>query len=90
MNAFETGRLVSSMMGHDKGHSYVVVDVLPDGSVLVADGRIRTIANPKRKNPKHLVAEPICFSGLKEKLMQGTAYDFEIITALRNDRAKEA
>ena len=90
MNAFETGRQVLSMMGHDKGHFYIVVDMLKDGTVLVADGKVRTIANPKKKNPKHLVAEPICFSELKEKLRQGTAFDYEIITALHNDRAKEA
>lgn len=90
MNALEIGRLVTSLQGHDKGCAYIVVKVLSDGTVLLADGKSHPLTKPKKKNPKHLVAKPVCFSTIREKILQGAIADFEIITALNTSREKEA
>lgn len=50
----QQGQVVYSAAGHDKGSFYVVVEVEGDGSCRIADGRRRSLRNPKRKNPKHL------------------------------------
>lgn len=47
--------VVTSRAGRDAGDRYVVIGTAGDDMVLVADGRKRTWARPKRKNVKHLV-----------------------------------
>ena len=47
------GTVVRSVSGHDRGRWYIVVST--DGRfALIADGKSRTINNPKRKNHIHL------------------------------------
>ena len=49
----KTGDAVISAAGHDRGQRFVVIAV--DGEfALIADGRRRTIGDPKRKKLKHL------------------------------------
>ncbi|MDR7556804.1 MAG: KOW domain-containing RNA-binding protein [Armatimonadota bacterium] len=47
--------VVTSRAGRDAGDRYVVIAAAGNDMVLVADGRKRTWARPKRKNVKHLV-----------------------------------
>ncbi|MDR7482689.1 MAG: KOW domain-containing RNA-binding protein [Armatimonadota bacterium] len=47
--------VVTSRAGRDAGDRYVVIGTAGGDMVLVADGRKRTWARPKRKNVKHLV-----------------------------------
>lgn len=50
----KAGALVRSLAGHDKGRLYLVLCV--EGPfALVADGRLRTMASPKKKRLKHIV-----------------------------------
>ena len=53
INCDITGKLVRSKSGHDKGKFYLVVAAAGDMLFLV-DGRKRTIANPKKKNIRHV------------------------------------
>ena len=48
------GFVVISKNGHDKGEVYVIVKVVDDKFVLVANGENRPLAAPKRKNIRHL------------------------------------
>lgn len=50
---FETGNVVISKAGRDKGYFMAVVEASAD-TVTVADGKERPLSRPKRKNPKHL------------------------------------
>lgn len=50
---FETGNVVISKAGRDKGYFMAVVEANAD-TVTVADGKERPLSRPKRKNPKHL------------------------------------
>jgi len=48
------GRLVVSKAGRDKGKPFVIIKVLNDRFVVLADGELRKVDNPKIKNIKHL------------------------------------
>ncbi|MDD2620271.1 MAG: KOW domain-containing RNA-binding protein [Syntrophomonadaceae bacterium] len=48
------GKIVYSKTGRDKGRMLIVVEVVNERQVLVADGEWRKIENPKMKNVKHL------------------------------------
>lgn len=47
------GTVVRSIAGRDKDRIQVVL-ACEEGRVLVADGKVRKLANPKHKNPSHL------------------------------------
>lgn len=85
----EPGRVVSSRAGRDRGKLYVVYRVLDDGFVLVVDGDKRTVARPKRKNPRHLVAHPVVAGELGDRWARGeTVKDAEVRAALAAIAAK--
>ncbi|MDI3298977.1 MAG: KOW domain-containing RNA-binding protein [Bacillota bacterium] len=50
---FSPGQLVVSKAGRDRGRAYLVVGVDPRW-VYVADGSVRDVRRPKKKNPRHL------------------------------------
>ena len=53
------GHIVISSAGRDAGHTYVVVGWHKPQTLLVADGRGRKIAGPKKKNVKHVTRRSI-------------------------------
>jgi ribosomal protein L14E/L6E/L27E len=79
----EPGRVVVSKAGRDEGRALVVLAMDGEAYALVADGRLRTVGKPKRKNLKHLTAKPVCIGGIQEKLTKNIALlDAEIRAAL--------
>lgn len=50
----QVGHMVCSTKGRDNGKFYLIVGIISNSFVQVADGRIRRLENPKRKNIKHL------------------------------------
>lgn len=56
MPDFNLGQLVISTAGRDKGKYMLVVKLLDSKTVYVADGELRTIEKPKKKNVIHLKA----------------------------------
>jgi len=55
---YETGTVVRSLAGRDKGY-YLCVVGEEGGCILVCDGKERPLDRPKRKNPRHLEALPL-------------------------------
>ena len=53
MGGSMTGMLAVSRAGHDKDTTYVIIGE-EDEYVYLADGRIRLVDRPKRKNKKHI------------------------------------
>ena len=47
------GMVVKSMAGHDSGSYYAVMRV-ENGFAYIADGKLRKVERPKKKNPLHL------------------------------------
>lgn len=79
----EPGRLVTSKAGRDRGKPMLVYRVLDDGFVLVVDGEGRSVAKPKRKNPRHLQPHSLVADELGAKWRRGeTADDAEVRAAL--------
>ncbi|MDI3481406.1 MAG: hypothetical protein PWQ97_1061 [Tepidanaerobacteraceae bacterium] len=54
MQEISLGQLVLSCAGRDKGRFMIVVKILDDKFVYVADGSLRKVENPKKKKIKHL------------------------------------
>lgn len=55
MEGIALGQIVHSKAGRDKNRYFIVVGVIDDDYVLVADGQLRKIDSPKKKKIKHLV-----------------------------------
>lgn len=55
MEGIVLGQIVHSKAGRDKNKYFIVVGVLDEEYVLVADGQLRKINSPKKKKIKHLV-----------------------------------
>ena len=49
-----TGQFVKSKAGRDKDRVFIIISILDDEYVLVADGDLRRMENPKKKKSKHL------------------------------------
>lgn len=54
----EVGRIVEITRGRDRGLYAVVVGLVPDRYVLLADGHVRKVAQPKKKNVAHVRLTP--------------------------------
>ena len=70
MNSFpmEVGRVVLSRAGRDQGHVFVIMDVIDENYVAIANGCQRKVDNPKKKKIKHLVAKPELLEEIREKI----------------------
>lgn len=77
----EPGTVVRSKAGRDTGRYFVVVEAIDHQYVMVCDGDLRRLANPKKKKLKHLEVKPVSIPTIKEKLLKGgisDLYDAEI------------
>lgn len=75
----DLGTVVLSKAGRDAGRYFVVVGRVDEEYVLLADGDLRKLANPKKKKLKHLDVKPVTLPAVKEKLTRGDGlYDAEI------------
>ena len=63
MGLLKIGQLVISRMGRDSGKKYVVIESCDDNHVEVADGFVRKVDRPKRKNVKHLIVHGAVLEG---------------------------
>ena len=53
------GRVVLSTQGRDEGRYFIILEVIDDNFVYMADGLTRKIDHPKKKRIKHLRPKPI-------------------------------
>ena len=53
---FSQGEAVCSTAGRDANKCFLVVEVVDEQFVLIADGKLRKIEKPKKKKIKHLVS----------------------------------
>ena len=84
------GMIVYSVRGRDKDHYYVVLKNVDDKFILVVDGVYRKLANPKKKNVKHVEMSGIIIDVLKEKIQQDKILqDSEIARHIREFQEKK-
>jgi len=80
----ETGQVVKSLAGRDKGRLYLVVGFAEGNRALLADGRCRTVSSPKKKNLKHLQPYRSVFPEIKERIQQGNLSDISVRNILNS------
>ena len=54
MEGVALGQIVRSKSGRDKDRYFIVIGLVDDNYVLIADGDLRKISSPKKKKIKHL------------------------------------
>ena len=65
------GVVAVSKAGRDAGKTFVILEVLDDQHVLIADGELRKVNKPKRKKLKHLWIRPFTAESVRECLEAG-------------------
>ena len=85
-----TGFLASSKAGHDKDKIYVIIKEDTE-YVWLADGKIKTVDNPKKKRKKHI--QPIKYFNNEEiqtSLLEGKKVsDLEIVMILKKYKKQQ-
>lgn len=76
------GQILISKAGHDKGNLYICLDF--DGKyVILADGKLKTLAKPKKKNLCHVQAAGPVDGELVEAKAEGRLRDEMIQRSLK-------
>ena len=78
----EPGRVVLSTQGRDAGRYFIVLQVIDEQFVLMADGLTRKLAHPKKKKVKHLQAKPIMVNVDGDTLPNRHLQDSDLRSAL--------
>ncbi len=76
------GQVVTSIAGRDSERAFIVVDIVDDIYVKLADGDLRRIDRPKLKKVKHLNASSSVIEDIADALEKGRK--------VTNERIKKA
>ena len=76
------GRVVLSTQGRDEGRYFIVLKVIDESFVLMADGLTRKLDHPKKKKVKHLRPKPILVEVDGSKLPNKRLQDSDLRRAL--------
>ena len=80
----QIGRAAVSIAGRDKNRYFIIVSIIDEQYVYIADGDLRPKDRPKKKKTKHLRLTPKVFEGIADKLKTGVkVFDAEIRSTLR-------
>lgn len=72
MDDVDRGSIVLSLAGHDRARFFIVVGKEEENYLLLADGKFRPVANPKKKKIKHCkFIKAVASEHLTEKLKNG-------------------
>lgn len=78
------GGICRSTQGRDKDRYYIIKTIYPDGTIGVVDGNFKKLANPKKKNVKHVRLLPDKAETILAKFADGRqVFDSEIYSALK-------
>ena len=80
--SIEPGRVVLSRQGRDEGRYFVILEVVDEQFVMMADGLTRTLTPPKQKKLKHLYPQPVMVEGIVEGLNSHQLLDSDLRKAL--------
>ena len=85
MEIIKVGQLVCSKAGRDIGQYYLVFEIINESFILVVDGKVRKVENPKKKNIKHLRFLPKVAEKAAKRLNGGTPpSNSEVRKAIQN------
>lgn len=78
------GQIVYSTAGRDEGRTFVVVEIIDENYVRIADGDLRRIKSAKLKKIKHLKSMGETLDKIAEKLEnRQIVFDSELKSAIR-------
>lgn len=63
------GKLVFSKAGRDKGYPYIIIEVINEDYVYLANGNTKKIEMPKKKKVKHLRFTDVTDENLKRSIL---------------------
>jgi ribosomal protein L14E/L6E/L27E len=66
--SIQIGQVVRSKTGRDKDRVFLVLKILDLHHVMLVDGDLRRLANPKKKKIKHLVVYQTILKEFQERL----------------------
>lgn len=67
----QLGRVVYSKAGRDKDKFFIIIGVLDEQYVYIADGNLRSVEKPKKKKIRHLVFTNTTADEVKNLLISG-------------------
>lgn len=80
---YSIGDIVTSTAGRDAGKNFVVIQIIDEPYVLIADGVYHKLASPKKKKIKHLVPTGKRVDVIAQKLEDNLkVFDSEVRNAL--------
>lgn len=68
--AHEIGQIVQITRGREKNQYAVIINIVNDRYVLLADGEKRKYDRPKRKNVNHIETTPFISDEVKKSLLE--------------------
>lgn len=69
------GQIVKSKAGRDKGRVFLICRIIDEQYVLVCDGDLRKLTNPKKKKVKHLMIYNTVLTEFAERLQSNENLD---------------
>jgi large subunit ribosomal protein L14e len=85
----ELGQVVISNAGRDSDKFFIVVDIIDKNYVLLVDGSLRKLDNPKKKKVKHIKKTNKIFDELKNKIEAKEKFNNAYIRKLLASLVKE-
>lgn len=79
------GQFCISKSGRDKGNIYIVYKIVNEDSVLLVNGKNKTIKNPKKKNVKHLQKINQNVKNFEIDMIEGKIKDLDIKRIIKNN-----
>lgn len=65
------GRVVYSKQGRDSKKDFIVIEVINNDYVYIADGSLRTVEKPKKKKVKHLIFTDRIAEEIRDLVLNG-------------------
>lgn len=83
------GQFVVSTQGRDKNETYIVLKILNDRSVEVANGTTKSILKPKKKNVSHLHLTPFGCEEITKKLNSNIKINDQMVYHALHEYSKQ-
>ena len=86
----DVGCVVKAIAGRDDGQYFIVIEKINEEYVLIANGKNRTMAKPKKKKIKHLRSIGVKIDSIADKLLDGEkVLDFGVLSAIKECLPKD-
>jgi ribosomal protein L14E/L6E/L27E len=66
--SIQVGQVVRSKAGRDKDRVFLVLSILDQQYVMLVDGELRRLANPKKKKIKHLAVSQTVLKEFQDRM----------------------